>query len=318
MKIGFVGCGQVGATAAYACALGGVGSDLVLVDRDMALARAQAEDILHATPFAHALRVYHGDMAALAGADIVVIAAGVAQKPGESRLDLLRRNGEVFAGIIPAILEAAPEARLIVATNPVDVMTHLAARFAGEGADGPVHRVIGTGTILDTARFRTLLGDYLGVSSHSVHAYVLGEHGDSEVLHWSGATVGTRALDAVAAELGRPLDGGVRARIDSGVREAAGRMIEGKGATWFGIGAGIARMAELIRDDERAVLTCCTPVSGSLIGMAPDQAVTLSLPHVLAREGVVATLSPSLNEGERAALVHSAEVLLEAIEALDF
>jgi L-lactate dehydrogenase len=178
MKAGIVGCGFVGSSAAYAIALGGVANDIVLIDLNDSLARAQAEDLLHATPFAFPVRIVAGDYAALDGADVVILTCGVGQRPGETRLDLLKRNADVFEAVIPAVMKAAPQAILLIASNPVDVITHIVTKIAGI----PAERVIGSGTILDTARFRALLGESLNVSPNSVHAYVLGEHGDSEVL----------------------------------------------------------------------------------------------------------------------------------------
>jgi L-lactate dehydrogenase len=259
MKIGIVGCGHVGSASAFACVMRGVGNELVLVDNDPALAVAQAEDILHATPFAKPMAVSAGSFNALAGCGIVMITAGAAQKPGETRLDLLKRNTDIFASIIPEILTAAPGAILLVASNPVDIMTHITARFAAEQGLEP-GRVIGSGTILDTARFRTLLAGHLGVSSHSVHAHVLGEHGDSEVLNWSGANVSNINLANFASQLNRPFTGQVKQQIDEGVRKAAYRIIKGKGATWFGIGAGMARIAKAIVSDENSVITCSVPL----------------------------------------------------------
>lgn len=306
MKVGIVGAGLVGSTAAYAMAVRNSASEVVLVDLDTRLAAAHAEDILHATPFSGATRVAAGTTDALDGADVVVLTAGVAQRPGESRLDLLARNADVFRAIIPAVHRAAPGALLVVATNPVDVMTQVAASVSGL----PDGRVIGSGTILDTARFRALLGEQLRVSPHSVHAYVLGEHGDSEVLVWSGARVGGVPLAAFA---GRAVDAAVRARIDDGVRRAAYRIIAGKGATYHGIGAGLARLIEAIRDDERVVLTVST-VTPDALGVAN---VALSLPRIVGASGVLETLDPELSDDERAALRRSAEVLAEAARALD-
>lgn len=308
MKIGIFGSGNVGSASAYACALRGIGTELVLADKNHALAQAQAEDILHATPFAHPVDVRAGDYDDLAGSAIVMIAAGVNQKPGETRLDLLKRNGEVFADIIPRIRQAAPDAILLNATNPVDIMTHFAARFSGGGTG----RVIGSGTILDTARFRALLAQHLRVSSHSVHANVLGEHGDSEVLHWSGATVGNIPLADFAQQTGRPVTDEVRARIDDGVRRAAYKIIQGKGATWYGIGNGMARIAQAILDNESTVLTCCAPIE-SVEGIND---VTLSLPRIVSAGGIGPALYPSLDDDERAKLKHSAEVIKEALAQL--
>lgn len=308
MKIGVIGAGMVGATAAYAMVMRGVGREIVLVDRDHKLAEAQAQDITHATPFAYPLPVRAGDYAALEGAGIVVLAAGVGQKPGESRLDLLARNAQVFGDILPGVLAVAPDAVLLVATNPVDVMTQIAARISGL----PPGRVIGSGTVLDTARFRGLLGAHLGISPKSVHGYVLGEHGDSEVLCWSGAIAGNAPIDDFANALGRPLTAAIRAEIDAGVRRAAYRIIDGKGATYYGIGGGIARIAQCIEADERAVLA----VSMVTAQIETVTDVALSLPRVIGTGGVIVDLQPALDDGERAALTRSAAILKEAVESV--
>jgi len=301
MKVGIVGCGFVGATAAYAIALGGAATELVLIDIKEQLARAQAEDILHATPFARAVRVFAGDYSQLAGARVIVLACGVAQKPEETRLQLLERNYQVFKSVVPRVLNDAPGAILLVVSNPVDVITHMVASISGLSSE----RVIGSGTILDTARFRALLGEQLGVAPQSVHAYVVGEHGDSEVLVWSSAKVGGVLLNEFCGQARCTLTEEVRSRIDEGVRRAAYRIIEGKGATYYGIGAGIARIVRAIRDDERAVLT----VSASTEGAGELAGVSLSLPRILGAQGVAATLRPGLDDDEDAALRKSAEIL---------
>lgn len=308
MKVGIVGAGMVGSAAGYALALRGGASHVVLVDRSAALAAAQAEDIAHAVPFAHPCRVEAGDYAALEGAGLVILAAGVAQKPGESRLSLLSRNAEVFAQVIEGVQKAAPDAMLLVASNPVDVMTEIALRASGL----PAARVIGSGTILDTARFRSLIAGHLGIAPQSVHAYVLGEHGDSEVLAWASARAGSEPVARFAAQVGAALTDEVRARIDEGVRRAAYRIIEGKGATWYGIGAGLARIVQAVRDDQRAVLS----VSIVTPGVEGVSDVALSLPRVVGRDGVVATLMPELAADEAAALKRSAELLKETTSQL--
>lgn len=308
MKAGIIGAGMVGSAAAYALALRGGASEVVLVDRNAALARAQAEDIAHAVPFAHPCQIHAGGYDALAGAAVVILAAGVAQKPGESRLSLLARNAQVFAEVTGAVRDAAPDALLLVATNPVDVMTDVARRVSGL----PAARVIGSGTILDSARFRALLGDHLGIAAQSVHAYVLGEHGDSEVLGWSSARAGAVPLAGFADQMGAPLTADVRARIDDAVRRAAYRIIEGKGATWYGIGAGLARIVQAIRDDQRAVLSV-SATTPEIQGVAD---VALSLPRVIGRAGVIATLLPDLDADEATALRASAELLAETAAQL--
>ncbi len=315
MKIGIIGCGQVGAVSAYACVLRGVGTELVLIDRNHDLAVAQAEDIFHATPFASPITVTAGNYDDLAGAEIVMIAAGAAQKMGETRLDLLKRNADIFREMIPSILKSAPNAILLIASNPVDVMTHMVSSIAAKTHAIPLERIIGSGTILDTARFRSLLGKHLGVSSHSIHAYVLGEHGDSEVLHWSGATVGNLNLESFATQMGFPVTEEIRSRIDDGVRRAAYRIIKGKGATWFGIGAGMARLAQAIIRDENAVITCSAPTRD----IAPYlESVSLSFPRIINNKGISHTLRPELNENEKEALIKSAEILSQAISEIGF
>jgi L-lactate dehydrogenase len=308
MKIGVVGCGFVGSTTAYAMALDGVATELVLVDINAAAAKAHAEDILHATPFAAPVRVWGGDYPDLAGARLVVLACGVGQRPGEGRMELLGRNARVFEQVIPRVLKHAPDAILLVASNPVDVITALVLRLSRLSSE----RVIGAGTILDTARFRSLLGEHLGIAPQSVHAYVLGEHGDSEVLIWSSASVGGVPVAEFAAQRGRPFEEQTRSRIDDGVRHAAARIIEGKKATYFGIGAGLARIARAIRDDERVVLT----VSNVANPLGVPAGVCLSLPRVIGATGVHATVLPPLAEPETEALKRSAEVLLDGIHLL--
>src|SRR5208337_3106346 len=241
VKIGIVGAGHVGATAAYAMTMRGVGSEIVLVDQNADLAAAQAHDILDATPWSYPVRVRAGVTADLDGAGIVVLAAGAAQKPGETRLDLLSRNAEIFAAIVPAVLAAAPDTIFLVASNPVDVMTQIVTVLAGRHGVPP-QRVIGSGMILDSARFRTLLAAHLGISPAYIDARVLGEHGDSEVLHWSAAVAGDMPVADAARLMGRELAEADRSRIDAAVRRAAYDIIKGKGATWFGVGGGLARM----------------------------------------------------------------------------
>src|SRR5208283_3278894 len=311
VKIGIVGAGQVGSTAAYAMMMRGVGAEIVLVDRKTDLAVAQAHDILDATPWAYPVRVRAGEIADLNGAGLVVLAAGSAQKPGESRLDLLSRNAAIFAGIVPAVLAAAPSAILLVVANPLDIMTQIVTVLAGRHGIAP-ERVVGSGTILDSARFRTLLAAHLGISPAYIDARVLGEHGDSEVLHWSGAMAGDLSVAEAARQMGRELAEADRSRIDHAVRRAAYDIIQGKGATWFGVGAGLARIAQVIQGDERALITC-SMVTPECQGVRD---VALSLPRVLGAGGVMKTFTPNLDAGEAAALKQSAEILKKLAEGV--
>ncbi len=309
MKIGIIGAGYVGATAAYAMVMQGVGSEIVIVDLDEKAAVAQAEDIVHATPFAHPIVVRAGDYCDLENAALVIIAAGVGQKPGETRIQLLSRNAAVFGDIIPHVLKKAADAILVIATNPVDIMTQVATRISGLSP----RRVIGSGTILDTARFRALLGGHLGIAPHSVHAYVLGEHGDSEVLVWSSAMAGNIPITSFAAQMSAAITQSVRDDIDTRVRRAAYTIIDGKGATYFGIGAGLANLAEAILSNERAVMTVSI-VTPEVEGVKD---VALSIPRVVGREGVTTDLFPDLDAAEAAALKRSAEIIKEAVESVE-
>jgi L-lactate dehydrogenase len=311
MKVGIVGSGFVGATAGYALVMRGVGREVVLVDKNAARAEAEADDIRHAVPFAHPLEVRAGGYEDLKGCRAVVICAGVGQKSGETRLDLLRRNAAVFAEVVPQVLANAPEAVLVVATNPVDVMTHLASRFAA-GCGVPAGRVLGSGTTLDTARFRSLLGGHCGVDPHHVHAYVIGEHGDSEVLTWSLATVGGMPLDEFTRLRGIDLSEPVRKDIDGRVRGAAYTVINGKGATYYGIGSALARIIDAILHDQRAVMTVCTPTAE----VAGVRNVTVALPRLVGGQGVLATFPLPLNEKETASLRESAGVVRKALDDL--
>jgi L-lactate dehydrogenase len=312
MKVGIVGCGMVGSASAYALVMSGVGREIVLVDQNSARAEAEANDISHAVPFAHPLAVRAGGYPELVGARVVVIAGGVAQKQGETRLHLLRRNAEVFHQIVPSVLRHAPDAVLLVVSNPVDIMTHMAAHFAADFGV-PSSRVFGSGTTLDTARFRTLLGQHFDVDPHHVHAYVIGEHGDSEVLVWSQASIAGLSLDEFARVHGTPLSGLERRQIDENVRRAAYHIIGGKGATYYGIGSAVARIVDVLLHDQRAILTICSRISG----VAECEGVTLALPHLVGGDGALTTIPQPLDATEREGLRRSASILREAIESLE-
>jgi L-lactate dehydrogenase len=311
MKVGIVGTGFVGATAGYAMVLRGVGREIVLVDKNQARAVSEADDIRHAVPFARPLDIRAGDYVDLVGCRVVIVCAGVGQKPGESRLQLLQRNARVFKEVIPAILNRTPEAILVVATNPVDVMTHVATRYA-TACGIPAGRVFGSGTTLDTARFRSLIGSHCGVDSHHVHAYVIGEHGDSEVLTWSLATIGGMPLEEFCRLRNIAFTDAIRKAIDGKVRGAAYSIISGKGATYYGIGAALARIADVILHDQRAVMTVGLPTA-EVVGVRD---VTVSLPRLVGGHGVLETFPLPLNEIETASLRASARVIRSALDEL--
>ena len=311
MKIGVVGCGMVGSASAFALVMKGVGREIVLVDVNPARAQAEANDIYHAVPFAHRLIVRAGAYEDLAGARVVVIAGGVAQKSGETRLQLLQRNADVFRQIVPSVLRHASEAVLLVVTNPVDIMTHLAANFAAEFGVPP-SRVLGSGTTLDSARFRALLGQHFDIDPHHVHAYVIGEHGDSEVLVWSQTTIAGLSLDEFSRVQGPPLDADGRRQIDENVRRAAYHIIAGKGATYYGIGSAVSHIVDVLLHDQRAILTICARITD----VPGCEGVTCALPHLIGGGGVLAPIPLPLDDVEQQALRRSVTILRDAITSL--
>jgi len=304
-KVGIVGAGLVGAAAGYLLATVPGVSEVVLVDLDQARARSEAADIAHAAAFGSPALVRAGDYADLAGAQVVVVAAGASLRPGQTRLDLLTANVGVVSSVLEQVLAVVPETVLLFATNPVDVMPAVAVRRFGV----PRGRAIGTGCALDSARFQDRLARHLGISPNSVHANVLGEHGDSEVLHWSGAQVAGMPLPDFARKLGHPLSAELRETIGNEVRTSAYRIKEGKGVSNFGIGGCIARLTRAIVNDEHVVFSISTLMDQLL--EVPETCV--SLPHVLSDQGASVPLLPPLDHTEEAALRHSAEVLRKAI-----
>jgi L-lactate dehydrogenase len=290
----------------------GVGREVVLVDKNPDRAVAEADDLRHAVPFACPLEITAGDYDELTGCRVVVLCAGVGQRPGETRLDLLKRNAVVFHEIVPQVLQRAPDAVLVVASNPVDVMTHLATRYAGE-CGVAADRVLGSGTTLDTARFRSLLGAHCGVDPHHVHGYVVGEHGDSEVLTWSLVTVGGMPLEEFARLRNIELTDKLRLEIDGKVRRAAYTIISGKGATYYGIGSALARIVEVILHDQRSILTVCA-TTADVQGVRD---VTVALPYLVGGTGTQQAFPLPLSDHEQLLLRNSAYVIRKALDDLD-
>jgi L-lactate dehydrogenase len=313
MKLGIIGSGFVGSTAAYAVLLRGGASEIILIDKKKERAEAEAADIRHASPFVHHVNVYSGDYTDLKGASMVVIAAGIAQKPGQSRLDLMNKNASILNDIMDQVVTYAPESLVVIATNPVDIMTHIAAKRAEKHGISS-SRVFGTGTMLDTARFRTLLGGYLGVDPAHVHGYVIGEHGDSEVLTWSIIDIGGLPLNEFAVLTEKKLDESIKKSIDDQVRYAAYTIIKGKGSTYYGIGGAISRIVDIIEHDHKAFITICTPVE-EITGVKD---VTIALPHLVSGKGVTATLPFKLSKQETDDLRKSAETIREKIDQITF
>lgn len=309
MKVGIIGSGMVGATAAYAIMLRKAASDIVLIDANQKRAIAEAQDILHAVPFASATDVFAGDYSDMSDAKIVVIAAGASQKPGETRLMLMERNASIMRDIISNVVKYNSNSIFLIATNPVDIITHICVSIAKE-LGIPSSRIIGTGTTLDTARFRTLLGNHVGVDPQNIHAYVIGEHGDSEVLTWSNIDIGGVSFEDFTEFRTILFNEEIKRQIDDGVRNAAYKIIEGKGSTYFGIGAAIAKLVDVINRDNRAVLTVST-FKEDVEGV---KNVTLSLPHLIGGEGDLGVLPIRLNVKEKSLLKRSAQIIREKLD----
>ena len=303
MKVGIIGAGSVGAATAFALIMKGVARKVVLIDSNQKKAEAEAEDIAHAAPFAYANKIKAGTYEDLKGCEIVIVTAGANQKPGETRIDLLGRNVKIFESIIPQIAKAAPDTTLLITANPVDIMTEVALKLSGFSKE----KVIGSGTVLDTARLRTLLGYHLGISPQSIHANVIGEYGDSEVIVWSAGDAGTVSLDKLAEEINKPFSAEVKSKIDDGVRNAAYKIIDGKGATFYGIAGALTRICAAITNNEYAILT----VSSHQDDVEGVKNVCLSLPTVLGKRGVHKVIYPVLNAEEKAELHKSASTMKE-------
>ncbi|HEY9285928.1 MAG TPA: L-lactate dehydrogenase, partial [Pyrinomonadaceae bacterium] len=290
-RVAVIGSGHVGATTAYALVLSGAAREVVLIDRDRGRAEGEAMDLQHAAAFARPVRVWAGDYADAGRADIAVIAAGAGGRPGETRLDLLGRNVVVIRESMRELLAAGFGGVVLMTTNPVDVL----AQVAQEESGLPVARVIGSGTVLDTARLRAMLGERLGLEARSIHAYVIGEHGDSEIAAWSSARVAGVPLGDYCDAVGQRIDFD---ELLGHVRRAAPEIIRHKGYTSVAIASCVARVCEAILRDEQTVL----PVSTMTTGQHGVGGVYLSLPCVVGRGGVGRVIELPLDEDERAGL----------------
>ena len=308
VRVAVIGMGNVGATFAYALLLSGLAAEIVLIDVNRAKAEGEAMDLNHTEPFAHPTRIWAGEYSDCASAAVVVVTAGAAQHPGETRLDLVKRNASIFEKIIPEVARHCREAILLIATNPVDVLTYFSLKLSGM----PPQRVIGSGTILDSARFRHLLSEYFAVDPRSVHAAIIGEHGDSEVPVWSLANIAGMRLPEFARASGVPYDEQRMDEIFRQTRDAAYAIIQRKGATFYAVAAGLMRIVEAILRDQHTILS----VSSSVTGAYGIDDVCLSLPTIVNRNGVQRVLHLELSPTEQAGLRHSAEVLKRTIGSL--
>ena len=307
-KCAIVGCGNVGATIAYRLMISGLFSELLLIDVNEKRARGEAEDISHGIPFNSPVDIYAGNYDDVADAGIIIIAAGVSQKGDETRIDLLQRNAKVFSGIIENITRTSFSGIILVVSNPVDILTYLTLAFSRLDPK----RVIGSGTVLDTARLKQLMGNDFKVDARNIHTFIIGEHGDSELPVWSGANVSGVDVAAYCSDCSNNCDFGKLNEIFVDVRDAAYRIIEAKGATYYAIAEAVKRIVEAIVRDERAIL----PVSAYLEGQYGIKDLCLGVPCVIGANGIESVLEIPLSKEEEQRLLYSASVLHSTIEKL--
>lgn len=308
-KVAVVGAGAVGTAIAYAAQIRGVCRQLSLFDLNAEKVRAEVLDLNHGMQFTPMAEITGSDdLAVCAGADVVVITAGAKQRPGQTRLDLAAANVAMCRDLVPRLVGLAPDALILLVTNPVDVVTYAALQFSGL----PSHRVFGSGTVLDSSRLRFLIAEHTRVAVQNVHAYIAGEHGDSEVPLWSTATIGGIPVQDWGTSGAGPLDADARARIHERVVTSAYEIIAGKGATSLAIGLAVSRILEAILKDEHRVL----PVTSMLDGVHGLSDVCLSMPSVVGRNGVESVLATPLSADERHALLASAETVRSAAREL--
>ncbi len=306
-KAAIIGAGQVGMAIAYAMLIENTVNHLVLVDAVPEKAEGEVMDLLHGLSFASPMTLEAGGLEACGDAQLIIITAGAKRKPGETRLDLMHRNAEIFNSLIPPLVQGSPDAVLVIVSNPVDVMTHLAWKISGL----PSGRVLGTGTLLDTSRFRALLSEKLNMDTRNVHAYIIGEHGDSEVAVWSKVNISGVPLQSLVDHnsLGQSWE-----EMAIRVRDAAKEVIRRKGATCYAIGLGTTRLAKAILANQRSVMT----VSCHHDEVMGVQNVTLSLPVVVGADGICSVISLELSEEEEQSLLHSAQTLRAALATLGY
>ena len=305
-KAAIVGCGFVGSASAFALMESGLFSEIVLIDANKDKAEGEALDISHGLPFAKPIQIYAGDYADISDASIIVVTAGAGQKPGETRLDLVKKNVAIFKSIIPEIAKYNRDGILLVVANPVDILTYTAAKLSGF----PSNRVFGSGTVLDTARLKYLLGEHLGVDSRSIHAFIIGEHGDSEIAAWSSANVSGIPLNSFCEMRGHFNHNKAMHQIADEVKNSAYEIIEKKGATYYGIAMSVKRICEAIVRDEKSIL----PVSSMQKGNYSIEGVALSMPAIVGKHGVETSVPIKLNEKEQEDLKKSAETLKAVIK----
>jgi L-lactate dehydrogenase len=304
-KVGLIGTGMVGASFAYSLMQSGVANELVLIDADAMRAEGEMMDLNHGLPFVRPMRILAGSYSDLADADVIVICAGIGQRPGQSRLELLKTNAGIFQTILTEVAKVNQDAIIIVATNPVDILTQISARIVGLERC----RVLGSGTALDTARLRYMLGAHYGVDSRSVHAYIVGEHGDSELPLWSLANIaGVRLADFVGAN-GQGYDQAALDQIFIQTRNAAYEIIQRKKATYYAIGLGLLAIVESVLRNQHTVMTVSSPLTGQY-GVSD---ISISMPAIVGRNGVEEVLTLPMSPSELAAFQDSAKTLKDRL-----
>lgn len=309
-KVAIIGCGFVGSSSAFALMQSGLFSEMVLIDADVNRAEGEALDISHGLPFAKPMKIYAGSYEDIADAAIVIVTAGAGQKPGETRLDLVKKNVEIFESIIPEIAKQDFNGILLIVANPVDILTYVAAKLSKL----PQGRVFGSGTVLDSARLKYLLGEHLDVDNRSVHAFIIGEHGDSEMAAWSSANVSGIPLNDFCEMRGYFKHEESMKKILEEVKNSAYEIIEKKHATYYGIAMSVRRICEAIIRDEKSIL----PVSSIQKGEYGIENVALSIPAIVGREGVEKVVPIKLSDTEKEELIKSANTLKNVLDTVEF
>lgn len=307
-KCAVIGCGNVGATTAYTLMISGLFNEMVLIDIDKKRARGEAEDIAHGIPFNSPVEIYAGDYNDLDDAAIVIITAGVSQRPGETRLDLVQRNTKVFSNIVNSISESKFDGIILVVTNPVDILTYVTITLSKFDPK----RVLGSGTVLDTARLKQLMGSELGVDARNIHTFIIGEHGDSELPVWSSANVSGIDISSYCGKCAEGCSESTFEKIFEDVRDSAYSIISAKGATYYAIAEAVKRIVQAIVRDERAIL----PVSALLNGQYGINGICLGVPCVIGSNGIEEVLEIPLNKEEQIKLQHSASTIHSTVSNL--
>ncbi len=308
-KAVMIGCGFVGSASVFSLMQSGLFSEIAMIDADMDKAEGEAMDISHGIPFAKEMKIYAGSYDDVRDASIVIITAGANQKPGETRLDLVKKNVAIFKQIIPEISARNFGGILLIVANPVDILTYVAQKLSGL----PANRVIGSGTVLDTARLKHRLSEHLNVDSKSIHAFIIGEHGDSEIAAWSSANVSGIPLNDFCEMRGHYEHDEATKEIAKKVRDSAYEIIERKRATYFGVAMAVKRICEVIVRDEKSIL----PVSTQMNGEHGVDGVVLSMPCIVGKDGIETKVPITLSQEEREKLQESAATLREILKDIE-